>query len=145
MPTALRQFLAVAGGIVAALVVVTLGDRLAGAIAPLPKGLDFNDRTAVAAAIAALPLAAKLVLVAGWAAAAALGAWTAARTAPARRTAMGWIAAGFVLASTIANLAMLPHPAWMWPAAIVGIVAAGALGARAGAGAAPPTFTPEAA
>lgn len=141
MPTAFRQFLAVAGGIVAALVVVTVGDGLAGAIAPLPPGLDFKDTQAVAAAIAALPLTAKLVLLAGWAVAAGLGAFTAARTAPTKRVAMGWIAAGFVLVSTVANMLMLPHPAWMWPAAIAAILAAGAFGARAGAAGGEPTFS----
>jgi hypothetical protein len=133
MPNAVRHFLAVAGGVVAAMVLVTVGDALAGVIHPLPPGLDFSNRDAVRAAIAGMPLAAYVVLVGGWSAAAGVGAWTAARTAPSHRLRAGLIVAAVLLASTIANLTMLPHPVWMWPVALLAIPVAGMVGARAGA------------
>ena len=138
MPNALRQVVSVAGGIVAALVLITAGDATASAIHPLPPGLDFTDREAVRRALAAVPPAAAALLVAGWAAGAGIGAWTAARSATGRRFALGVLVAGFVLVATIANLSMIPHPVWMWPAALLAIPLAGLAGARAGARGTPP-------
>ena len=37
----------------------------------------------------------------------------------------GMIVAVFVLVATVANLAAIPHPTWLWPAAIILIPAAG--------------------
>lgn len=145
MANAFRLFLSIAGGIVAALVVVTLGDALAGAIHPLPPGLDFSDRDAVRTAIAGMPLAAYLALVAGWSAAGGLGAWTAARTAPSHRRRAGLVVGALLLASTLANLVMIPHPAWMWPAALVAVALAGVAGARLGATGEVPAMRPDAA
>jgi len=42
----------------------------------------------------------------------------------------GMIVAIFVLVATVANLAAIPHPAWLWPAAIILIPAAGGLATR---------------
>lgn len=143
MPNAVRHVVAVVGGVIAAMVIVTMGDALAGAIHPMPPGLDFSDRDAVRAAIAGMPLAAYAVLVSGWSAAGGVGAWTAARTAPSHRLRAGLIVAGLLLASTLANLAMLPHPTWMWPVALVAVPLAGWMGARRGAAATVPVGVPD--
>lgn len=133
MPTILRQLLAVVLGVAVAMLVVTAGDALSRVIHPLPPGLDFSNTDAVRAAIAGMPVVAFLTLVAGWSAAAGIGAWIAARLAVTRRSAMGMLVAGVLVAATAANLAMLPHPTWMWPVALVAVPVAGFVGARAGA------------
>jgi hypothetical protein len=40
------------------------------------------------------------------------------------------IVALFVLVATVANLAKIPHPLWLWPATIILIPAAGWAAAR---------------
>jgi hypothetical protein len=53
-----------------------------------------------------------LVVVVGWALAAFVGAWVAARIARHRRAA-ALVIGLLVLAGVIANIAMIPHPLWM--------------------------------
>ena len=82
-----------------------------------PAGLDLRDPQALAAHIAAAPLPAMLVVVLGWALAAFLGGWVAARIAR-HRLAAALIIGVLVLAGVIANSAMIPHPLWMTVAGI---------------------------
>nr|ASV46983.1 hypothetical protein [uncultured bacterium] len=133
MPPILRRVLAVLAGTIAAMVVVTLMDGVVGRLYPLPEGTDVRDPEVMRTAIAALPFAALALLVVGWAIAAAVGAFVAVRL-----TRDGWTGAGItvvvlLLAATVANLLMLPHPAWVWPAALLLVPAAGLGGARAAA------------
>ncbi|HEU4747327.1 MAG TPA: hypothetical protein VFS56_02415 [Gemmatimonadaceae bacterium] len=71
-----------------------------------------------------------VLLLAGWVLAAAAGAYVAARLATRSAAMHGLIVAGFDLVATVANLAAIPHPAWLWPAAIVLIPLAGWIAAR---------------
>jgi hypothetical protein len=78
-----------------------------------------------------------LLLVAGWALAAAVGSFITARLASHARVIHGLIVALFVLVATIANLVKIPHPGWMWPAAIVLIPLAGWAASRLAARSSP--------
>jgi hypothetical protein len=133
MSPLLRGVLAVLAGAAVAILVVSLADLLVGRIYPLPPGTDMRDAASMAAAIAAMPVAALLLLLAGWAAAAAAGAFVGVRMTAGRYVWIGLIVTGLFLVATISNLAALPHPVWMWPAALVLIPLCGWLGARAGA------------
>jgi hypothetical protein len=82
-----------------------------------PAGLDLRDPQALAAHIAAAPLSAMLVVIAGWALAAFAGALVAARIA--RHSLPAALVIGvLVLAGVIANNTMIPHPLWMTIAGI---------------------------
>jgi hypothetical protein len=121
----IRSALVLLGGVVAAVVVVVLMDSVVTSIYPLPAGTDPNNPESLRQALAGLPASAFLLLVVGWALAAAVGSYLAARLATHHRAIHGVIVALFVLVATVANLAKIPHPAWMWPAAIILIPAAG--------------------
>jgi hypothetical protein len=125
MPPTIRSALVLLGGVVAAVFVVILMDTLVGNIYSLPAGTDPNNPDSLRQAVAALPVAAFLILVAGWVVAAAVGSYIAARFATHARVIHGMIVALFVLVATIANLAKIPHPFWLWPATIILIPAAG--------------------
>lgn len=62
-------------------------------------------------AVAAIPLPAKLWVVAGWLIGALLGALLAFRAA--RWDFAGWIVGAVVAAAGIANIVMIAHPLWM--------------------------------
>jgi hypothetical protein len=132
MSSAVRNVLAVLGGAVAAVAVVALSDMTVGRVYPLPSGLELSNAEAARAAIAAVPLVALLLLVIGWALAGGIGAFVAVRLAPEHRMAVGLVVAGLLVLATAANLAMLPHPVWMWPASLVLIPLLGWMGARVG-------------
>jgi hypothetical protein len=132
MPPSVRRLLAAFAGVLVAISVVVLADALVARAFPLPADLDTRDAARAKAALAAVPARALALLVAGWAIAAGAGAFVAVRLTPGRRIGLGLVVAGFLLASTIANLVALPHPTWVWPVALLLIPAVGWLGARAG-------------
>lgn len=130
MQPMIRSALVLLGGVIAAVVVVVLMDGVVGSIYSLPSGTDANNPDSLRQAIAGLPTAAFLLLVVGWALAAGVGSYLAARLATHSRVIHGLIVALFVLVATVANLARIPHPTWMWPAAIVLIPLVGWAAAR---------------
>ena len=125
MAPTIRSALVLLGGVIAAVFVVILMDTLVCNIYSLPAGTDPNNPDSLRQAVAALPVAAFLILVAGWVLAAGVGSYIAARFATHARVIHGMIVALFVLVATIANLAKIPHPFWLWPATIILIPAAG--------------------
>ena len=126
----IRSALVLLAGVVAAVVVVMLMDGVVGRFFPFPAGTDLRDPESFRRAVAGLPGAAFLLLVAGWALAAGVGSLIAARLAAHARLIHGLIVALFVLVATFANLAKIPHPVWMWPATIILIPLAGWAAAR---------------
>jgi uncharacterized membrane protein len=121
----IRSAMVLLGGVIAAVIVVMLMDSLVGRLYSLPAGTDPNNPESMRQAVAALPVAAFALLVAGWALAAGVGSYVAARLATYARPIHGMIVALFVLVATVANLAKIPHPSWLWPATIILIPAAG--------------------
>jgi len=126
----IRSALVLLAGVVAAVLVVTLMDWVVAGIYPFPAGTDLKNPESFRQAVAGLPTDAFLLLVVGWALAAGVGSYLAARLATHARVIHGLIVALFVLVATLANLAKIPHPTWMWPAAIVLIPLAGWAAAR---------------
>ena len=129
MHPTIRSALVLLAGVVVAVLVVILADTLVGTLYPLPAGTDMNDEDSMRTAIAAMPRAAFLLLLAGWMVAAGAGAYLAARLATRSAVLHGMIVALFVLMATVANLAAIPHPPWLWLAIIL-IPAAGWIGTR---------------
>ena len=125
MHPTIRSALVLLGGVIVSVLVVILVDTLIGMMYPLPPGTDHNDRAAMARAVAVMPTSAFVFFAIGWVVAAASGAYVAARLATRSPALHGMIVAIFVLVATVANLAAIPHPAWLWPAAIILIPAAG--------------------
>jgi hypothetical protein len=106
-------------GVVAAVIVVSLMDMLAGSMYALPAGTDRGNPESMRRAVALLPATVFMILVAGWVLSAAIGSYVAARLASHDRTIHGLIVTLFVLVATVGNLAAIPHPAWLWPATII--------------------------
>ena len=129
MHPTIRSALVLLAAVVVSVVVVILADALVGTLYPLPAGTDMNDQESMRRAIAAMPRPAFLLLLAGWVLAAGAGAYVAARLATRSATLHGMIAALFVLTATVANLAAIPHPTWLWLGIIL-IPAGGWLGTR---------------
>jgi sorbitol-specific phosphotransferase system component IIBC len=130
MQPTVRSALVLLAGVVVAVIVVSLGDAVAGSIYSLPAGIDRSNPESMRQAVAGLPTAAFLLLLAGWVLAAAVGSYVAARLASHARAIHGLIVAVFVLVATVSNLAAIPHPTWLWPAVIILIPAAGWLATR---------------
>jgi hypothetical protein len=125
MQPTIRSAVVLLAGVIVAVIVVGLMDSVAGHFYALPASTDTNNPQSLREAVAGLPAAAFALLVVGWALAAGVGAYVAARFAVHARAIHGLIVALFVLVATIANLAKIPHPLWLWPATLILIPAAG--------------------
>ena len=127
----IRKILAVVAGVVVAFATVMLGELIAHQLFPInmPKT---TDNAALAAAMAAAPLGAKLSLVLIYFLAPLFGAWVAGRVSRAASWPSWTVVALFLLA-TAANFFMLPHPLWLVVASVAAILVGGGLGVRLGA------------
>lgn len=128
----IRNILAVVAGAVVAVALVAGIDALGHRVYPLPRGVDWNDPAVVAQVVRGMPVGAFLFAVASWIVAAFAGAWLAARLAPSRKLVHGGVVGALMLAATIANLLMIPHPAWVILSGLAGVPLSAWLGARAG-------------
>lgn len=116
-------------GIVVAFVTIFVAEIVGHRLFPPPAGVDFNDPAQLAAAMARLPLANKLAVVIGWFVGTLVGAYVADRIA--RRGLAGGIVAVAVVLAAYVNMAMIPHPGWMWTAGVLLPLAAGWIAWRA--------------
>ena len=112
----MRMLMGVVAGIVVAFLCVFAVEFVAHGLYPPPAGLDPADPADQARLMAAMPAAAKAMVLLAWFAGALAGAWTANRIAG--RSLAGWIVALLVIGAGIATMVMIPHPAWMWAGGI---------------------------
>ena len=124
----LKIILGIVAGIVVAFAAVMAGEL---AIHALTGGsaVDMNDPAAVEAMMAATPIGSKIGIVATYFVAVLLGALAAVRVSGRNWTA--WVITAVILAATIANYVMLPHPLWMVVCSILLIATAGVLASGA--------------
>ena len=121
----MRKILGSVLGAIAAMLVVAAFGALANHLYPVPE-LQSDDPAALAAVVGSMPMAAKLLDVAGWLVGPLAGAWLALRISDWR--VAGRIVTAVVLAGSIANIVLLPHPLWMQVCAVVLPVMGGAIG-----------------
>lgn len=128
----IRSIGAIVAGAVVALALIAGIDALGHRVYPLPQGVDWRDPNVVKQVVSALPTGAFLFAMTSWIVAAFAGAWLAARLAPSRGSLHGSLVGALVLAATIANLLMIPHPAWVVAGGLIGVPLCAWVGARMG-------------
>lgn len=114
----LRKVSAVLLGVVVSVVVVMLVEMLGHRIYPPPPGLDFKDPAQLQQYTSNLPLGALLFVLLSWLAGTLLGGLTACYVAGEKPLVFASIIGTVMLAATIANLVIIPHPTWFSIAAI---------------------------
>ena len=124
----LKIILGIVVGVVVAFVAVMAGEL---AIHALTGGtaVDMNDPASVEAMMDATPVASKIGIVATYFIAVLLGGLAAVRVSGRAWTA--WVIMAVILAATIANFAIMPHPLWMVVCSILLIATAGVLASGA--------------
>jgi hypothetical protein len=127
----LRGLLALLVGLFAAVIVMTFAAGAASKLWPPPAGIDTASVAQLAEVMAAMPLAEKLAIVAGWLAAAFAGGLVT--TLAARHATAFALVPGVLLgAGTLANALKVPHPLWMAAAGVLLVVPMAWLGGRVG-------------
>ncbi|MDH3429121.1 MAG: hypothetical protein OEM60_10015 [Gammaproteobacteria bacterium] len=119
----IRDAAAVIAGVVTAFVLIMLIEKLGHLIYPPPADLDWSDPAAVRPYIATLPLLALLFPMFAWMIGTFAGSRLACFIGTARPLTLAGIVGGLVLAATIANLIVIPHPLWFSILSVLGIAA----------------------
>jgi hypothetical protein len=126
----LRLGIALIAGAIAAFITIALIETAAHTVYPSPPGLDYSNPDALRHYVTALPVGAKLAVLAAWLFGTIDGAFVACLINKGRYGLCAGIVGGLVLAATIANLMFIPHPLWLAGAGIAGIPLAAFLVSR---------------
>ncbi len=129
----IRAVLAVVFGTVAAFVAILVVEAIGSVVAPGGVAPSPNDAVAMRGYLATLPVGAYAFVVAAYLVGSAVGGTVAIRTGAHRGPMCAWIVGAFVLAATIANLVMIPHPAWFATAAVAAVIVGAFAATRFGA------------
>jgi hypothetical protein len=76
-------------------------------------------RAAMRDALPTVPAGTFVSVLAAWMLGGAAGAFLAGSIAARAHLALGVAVAVLLLVACVTNLALIPHPAWMWPAGVV--------------------------
>lgn len=125
-----RNIFAGIAGVLIAGTLVWLVEMAGHAVYPPPANLDFSDAEATRAYISALPLGAFLFVGGGWFVGALGGTFAACKIGRAKPEIYALVVGGFMLAATIANLVMIPHPLWFSITGVLVVVIAAWLGMK---------------
>ncbi len=120
----IRKIIAIVVGLVVAIFLVWVIQRLGHSLYPPPQGLDFADPEQLKNYIQSLPVGAFLIVIAAYAVGAYTGGLTACLIARDKPLMLAAIIGAFVLAGTLLNVMTIPHPAWFTIAAVLSIIAA---------------------
>ena len=126
----LRLGIALLAGIIAAFITIALIETAAHTVYPAPPGLDYSNPDILRQYVTALPVGAKLAVLAAWLFGTIDGVFVACLVNKGRYGLCAGVLGGLVLAATIANMMFIPHPVWLAGAGIIGIPLAAFLVSR---------------
>jgi len=129
-----KNVAAAIAGIITAFVMIMLIEKLGHVIYPPPPDLDFSDLEAMRPYVATLPFLALLFPMIAWVVATFAGTVLACKIGTANPLAFAAVVGGLVLAATIANLIMIPHPVWFSAVSLVAIAASAWIAVRVASG-----------
>lgn len=126
----LRTLLAILAGLVAAMLLIFGLELLGMALFPPPPGMVLENEADLARLVASSSNGKKAWVVSGWALASLFGGWLAALISRRHRSIAALSVAVFIIAGTVMNAMVIPHPMWMNVLGVLLPVPLAALGAR---------------
>lgn len=128
-----RLILGLVAGVLAGGLTVGIVETIGHAIFPPPPGVDASNPETLRTIIDQIPLGAKVAVIVAWGVGVLVGGIVAAMIARRGPMPAWWIGA-ILLGMGAWTMLMIPHPAWMWIAAIVTTIiaayGAGRIGGR---------------
>jgi hypothetical protein len=119
-----RAVLGILAGVALAFLLVAFAEEAGHKIYPVPTDIDWSDNAQVQRFTDSLPVGALLLLLASWVGATFIGAAIGSSIARPRAILISTIVGGLMLAATIFNFLLTPHPWWLVISTIAGIAAA---------------------
>lgn len=130
MPPVIRRAAAVVAALAAAMIIITIAEGVSGHFYPPPANLDLTNADVMREYVARLPIAALLIVLAGYGIAGLVGGWLATRLSNVAIMRPAIAVAAVLLGGSIMNLRAIPHPAWFWAANLLLAVVMPLAGAR---------------
>jgi len=119
----IRNIIAGIVGLVIAMALIALIENVGHMVYPPPDNLDFSDPDVMLPYIATLPIGALLFVMFAWFIGTFLGTLIACNIGNAKPVIYAVVVGGVIVAATIANLIVIPHPLWFSIISIIGIAA----------------------
>ena len=126
----LKRIAAVFIGLMVAFTVIILLEKIAHGNMIVPEGVDPNTPEGAEQLIKGAPFSALIWVVLGYLLGSFLGSLVAQLISNGKRPTSAWITGSILLALTLANLFMVPHPTWMVVSSILAVILASWLGGR---------------
>jgi hypothetical protein len=130
MSNGLRVATGIVLGTIAAFVLVGVIEAIGEVVYPPPPGLDLRNADALATYVERLPAGALAFVLVAWIAGTFVGGLVAAWIARPHAVVVAAVVGALVLAATIANVMLIPHPTWMVVAGVAGIAIAAWIAGR---------------
>jgi len=109
----MRIFLGIIAGLATGIIVTMLSEKIGHIIAPPPEPFNAENMEAFKEFMANLPIAAWLLMIAGWALSSFLGGLVAGKIAQAKWATSALIVGAILMILSISNYVMIPHPTWV--------------------------------
>ena len=116
-----RAIIAVIAGIVAAFVSILLVEAVGALVVPAGAAPSLKDADRMRDYLQTLPLSAYAFVLAAYLIGSTVGGLVATRVVGKVPSRSVWVVGGLLLATTMANLVMIPHPLWFSMAAVVAV------------------------
>ena len=116
-----RAIIAVVVGLVAAFVSILVTEMVGALAVPAGVAPSLKDAERMRDYLAGLPLSAYAFILAAYLIGSAVGGVVATRIVGQPASRCVWIVGGLLLATTVANLVLVPHPLWFSIASVVAI------------------------
>ena len=118
-----RAIVAVIAGLVAAFVSILVTEAVGALVVPAGVAPSLKDAERMREYLAGLPLSAYAFIIAAYLIGSAVGGVVAARVVGRPSSRCVWVVGGLLLAVTMGNLVLIPHPLWFSIASVVAIFA----------------------
>jgi hypothetical protein len=126
----MRNFIAIAGGVIAGAIIVALVEWVGHRMYAPPPGMDFSDPDAVRAMMKDIPRGALAMVLVAWALGAFVGGWVAAHFAKSSPVRAALIVGVVLLLLGVMTMVTLPHPLWFWVVGIILVLPSAHLGGK---------------
>ena len=120
----LRNVIAGIAGIATAVLIVFAIEKLGHTLYPPPADLDYSDADAIRMYYSQLPLLALLFPMIAWIVGTFVGTLLACYVGTASTLTFAGVVGTLMLAATISNLIVIPHPLWFSIIAVIGVAGA---------------------
>jgi hypothetical protein len=130
MSPVIRRAASVVVAVAGALIIITLAEGVSGRLYPPPANLDLTSAEVLRQYVESLPVAALLIVLAGYGIAGFVGGWLATRLSNTTLLRPAVAVAAVLLGGSIMNLRAIPHPLWFWLANLLLVVLMPLAGAR---------------